>query len=950
MPSYEGRNRNPDYPINQHYTFIHLRLLWEEMYTVKFHVNNKEYSIENPEGTLLDFLRDQLGLMGSKKGCNEGHCGSCTVIVDGKARRACVTKLRRLDGAKVETIENLSADGRLHPLQLAFMQEGAFQCGFCTPGMIMSAKALLDRDLDPSDEDIHQALKHNLCRCTGYVSVIRAIRLAASWMQDPSKMPELPEVKRADVVGVSVPRVDGVAKVTGAPIFADDLTRENMLYGKLVHGDEPYAKILEVDTAEAQALPGVAAVLTAKDIPGKNIFGNIIQNQPVLAGDVVRYIGDPVAVVYAETEELAAQAADLVKVKLEPLQGIFTAEDALKEDAPQLHPEGNILNHVTVRKGDVEKGFAESDVIIEDTYYTQCTEHAYLEPESALAEIDENGKITVWTGSQSSHAFRKEIARTLGYPDEKVRVIFTATGGAFGGKEESVVQIHAALGAWKTGRPVKMTVTRRESIMKSTKRHPEKIHIKHGVSKYGKLLAVEAKVLSDTGPYASLGMPVIFRSTAFATGPYVVPNVYSDGIGAYTNNAIGGAFRGFGSTQITVAYEVQMDRLARELGMDPVEFRLKNALRAGDITGTGHLLEDPVPYEATLLAVKDALAKLDLPPSDQRMKIGVGIASSYKNVGLGTGLPDGAGASVELTADGKLLVLTGATEVGQGSNTAMSQIAAKAGGFPLDSITLVSSDTDRCLDAGMTTASRQTYVSGNAIYQASTKMSERIKEALANEWGITADKVVFDSRGAIAGERTITYRDLYQVMKDQGLETRFDYYYEPPATAPLPECSDHKPGDDPQKYILHFAYCYGTHAVVVQVDVETGKVKVLKVIAAHEVGTAIHPQNVRAQIEGSVVMGIGYGLMEEYKLEKGHVVTDTLKKINLPFSDAVPEIEVVVVEQPEPDGPFGAKGLGELPVNPVAPAILNGIYDAVGVRITEIPATPDKVLKALQEK
>jgi len=920
------------------------------MLSVEFQVNKKVYSIEYPQGTLLKYLREELGLMGSKNGCNEGHCGSCTVIVNGKARRSCVTKLSRLDGAKVETIENLSADGKLHPIQLAFIQEGAFQCGFCTPGMIMSAKALLDCNLDPTEQEIRQALKHNFCRCTGYVSIIRAIRLAAGWLKDPAAMPELPKATGVDVVGVSVPRVDSVAKVTGAPIFADDLSRENMLYGKLVHGNEPYAEVVEVDTAEAAAFPGVAAVLTARDIPGENIFGNIIQNQPVLAGDVIRYIGDPVAVVYAETEEQAAAAAELVKVKLKPLQGIFTAEEALQEGAPRLHPNGNILNHVTVKKGDVEKGFAASDLIIEDTYYTQCTDHAYLEPESALAEIDEHGKITVWTGSQSSHAFRKEIARALGFPEEKVRVIFTATGGAFGGKEEPVVQIHAALGALKTGRPVKMTVTRRESLMKSTKRHPEKIHIKHGVSKDGKLLAVEARILSDTGPYASLGMPVIFRSTAFATGPYVVPNVYSDGIGAYTNNAIGGAFRGFGSTQITVAYEIQMDRLARKLGIDPIEFRLKNALKAGDTTGTGHLLEEPTPYVETLLAIKEALSRLDLPPADQRWKTGIGIASSYKNVGLGTGLPDGAGATVELTADGKVLVLTGASEVGQGSDTIMSQIAADAGGFPFSVVTLLSSDTDRCLNAGMTTASRQTYVSGNAIYYASVQLSKRLKDVLASEWGTAADNITFDNKGALSGARSLAYKDLHRLMTDKGLPTKVDFYYDPPATAPLPECSDHKPGDDPAKYRLHFAYCYGTHAAIVQVDVETGKVEVLKIIAAHEVGTAIHPLNVRAQVEGSVVMGIGYGLMEEYKLEKGRVVTDTLKKINFPYVDAVPEIEVIVVEQADPDGPFGAKGLGELPVNPVAPAILNGIYDAVGVRLTEIPATPDRVLKAIQEK
>lgn len=919
---------------------------------MKLYVNNQEYTIENPEGTLLAYLRDNLGLMGTKKGCGEGHCGSCTVLVDGKPRRACVTKLSRLDGAKVETIEGLAANGKLHPIQAAFIQEGAIQCGFCTPGMIMAAKGLLDRNLDPTDEEIREALKFNLCRCTGYVSIFRAIRLAASWLKDPSKQPGLSvqQAETSSVVGVSVPRVDAVAKVTGAPIFADDLRRENMLYGKLVHGNVPYAKVIGVKVDRAKALPGVVEVLTARDVPGLNAFGGIIPHQPVLAGDVVRYVGDPVAVVYAETEAIAEEAAELVEVTLEPLKGIFNPEDGLREDAPKLHPNGNIVNHVTVKKGDINKGFEMADVIVEDTYFTPMVEHAYLEPESALAEIGADGKITVWTGSQSSHAFRLQIARALGVPEERVRIIFTATGGAYGGKEEPVVQIHAALGALKTGRPVKMTATRRESIMKSTKRHSQKIYMKHGATKDGKLVAIEARILADTGPYASWGMPVVFRAAVCAAGPYVVPNVLSDSVGVYTNNAIGGAFRGFGSTQVAFAGEIQIDRLARKLGMDPIEFRRRNALKVGEVTSTGQVLEPSVAFDETLVAVKEALSRLNLPKSTDRKKIGVGIASAFKNVGIGDGKPDGAGASVELTGDGKILVKTGATDMGQGSDTTMAQIAAAAGGFPLSCVSVLSSDTDLCLDAGMTTASRQTYVSGNAVYYAATQLSERLKQALAAKWGVKPEAVAFDKGGALSGERSMSYAELYRLLLDQGLEPKVSHHFDPPVCYPLPKCADHEPGVDLEKYRVHFAYCFGTQAAVVEVDVETGEVKVLKVIAAHEVGKAIHPQNVRGQIEGCVVMGLGYGLMEEFKMREGQVITDTLKKLNLPCSSVVPDIEVLIIEDPQPGGPFGAKGLGELPVNPTAPAILNAIYDAVGVRLTGLPATPDKVLRAIKEK
>lgn len=922
---------------------------------MKLSINGQEYTIEHPEGTLITFLRQELGLMGTKVGCDAGHCGSCTVLINGKARRSCVTKLSRLDGAEVTTIENLSANGTLHPLQVAFIQEGAIQCGFCTPGMIMAAKGLLDTCLDPTGNEIREALKSNLCRCTGYASIFRAIRLAAAWIRDPSKQPGLPgpESETPNVVGASVPKVDAIAKVTGAPIFADDLKHDHMLYGKLVHGNMPYARVIDVNIEKAKVLPGVIEVLVARDVPGMNAFGGIIPHQPVLAGDVVRYVGDPLAVVYAETEVIAEEAAKLVELTLEPLKGIFDPEKALDEDAPKLHPEGNLLKRVTVNKGDINKGFELADVVVEDTYTTQSIEHAYLEPESALAEIDANGKITVWTGSQSSHAFRFQIARALGYPEEKVRVIFAATGGGYGGKEEPVIQIHAAMGALRTGRPVKMTVTRRESIMKSTKRHPEKIYMKHGATKDGKLVAVEARILADTGPYASWGMPVVFRSAVVAGGPYVVPNIYSDAVGVYTNNAVGGALRGFGSTQVAFAGEIQMDRLARKLGLDPIEFRMRNALKVGDTTSTGQVLESSIAFDETLQAVKKALAKLDLPQSDNRKKIGVGVASAFKNVGMGNGMKDGAGASIELTEEGTILVKTGATDMGQGSDTAMAQIAAASGGFPLGCISVLSSDTDLCLDAGITTASRQTYVSGNAVYYSAKQLSKRLKEALADNWEIAAgnaDNIVFNNRGAEYEDHRMGYAEIYHLLMDKGIEPKASYYFEPPVCYPLKECADHEPDVNLEQYRLHFAYCFGTQAAVVEVDVETGEVRVLNIIAAHEVGKAIHPQSVKTQIEGCVVMGLGYGLMEEFKVCEGQVITDTLKKLNLPYSNVIPEIEVHIIESPLPGGPFGAKGLGELPINPTAPAILNAIYDAVGVRLTVIPATPEKVLEALREK
>lgn len=964
---------------------------------LKIYVNGNEYLIERPEGTLLAFLRRELGLVGTKMGCGEGHCGSCTVLVDGRARKSCRARLNRLDGASVETIENLARDGRPHPLQMAFMSRGAVQCGFCTPGMIMAAKGFLDHHPTPADEEIRWALRGNLCRCTGYASIFRAVRLAAWWLRRPAAQPDpadwrltpsgwrpagrsasddgdappSPGCARPErqaggqgaatlrfsgsgawtgraALGRSVPKVDAAAKVTGAAIYADDLQRPDMLYGRLVYGGRPHARVAAIDTAGAQALPGVVAVLTAADIPGLNAFGMITPQQPVLAADIVRYTGDSVAVVYAETEAIAGQAAALVRVIAEPLPGVYSPEAALSEDAPQIHPGGNILSRTTIKKGDVNRGFALADVVVEGAYTTQSVEHAYLEPESALAEIDAAGKVTVWSGSQAPHLLRRDIARTLALPAEQVRVILTPTGGAFGGKTEPVVQIQAALGAWKTGRPVKMTLTRRESIIKSTKRHPEKIYMKHGATRDGRLLAVEARIVADTGAYASLGMPVVSQSAAVAAGPYRVPNFSAEAVAVYTNNAVSGAFRGFGTTQAAFAGEIQIDRLARRLGLDPLAFRRRNALRVGDTMATGQVVEPAAAFDETLAAIQSALARLVLPQSDDRRKIGVGVASAYKSIGRGGGRSTGAGATVALDDEGRIVIMTGAADMGQGSSTTMAQIAAAAGGFPLCCITVIAGDTDLCPDAGTTTASCQTFESGNAVSHAAAELGERLREAVAACWEKTPSEIGFDEQGAAAGERKMSFRDVFRLLGDRGVKPRASYHHTPPPLYPIPAIADRQPGVDPERYRLHYAYVFGTHAAVVSVDTATGEVRVLRVLAAYEVGKAIHPQNARTQIEGSILMGIGYTLMEEFRMSQGRAVTDNLKKLHLPGSMDVPAVEVYFVEDPHPDGPFGAKGLGELPVNPMAPAVLNAVYDAVGVRLYDLPATPDKVLAALR--
>ena len=898
--------------------------------------------------TLLRYLRDELQLYGAKNGCARGQCGACTVLVDGKARRACTVKMSALDGAAVQTIEGLAKAGRLHPLQTAFIQAGAVQCGFCTPGMILAAKALLDGNPDPSREEIRKALKANLCRCTGYAAIIEAVELAAAVLRGEKEFgPD-----RQGGVGVSAVRKDAVAKVTGSPLYADDLAFPDMLFGKVLYAEHPYARIVGIDTSEAEKHPGVVRVVTARDIPGRKTFGLLHPNQQVLAEERVLYIGDSLAVVFAESEVQAAAARERIQVRYEPLQGIFSVEDAMREDAPVLHEGKRTVSHTRVRRGEVERGFADADVVVEGEYSVPSVEHAYLEPESAVARIEADGRLTLWSSSQGSRAFRDMIARSLDLPADQVRVIATPAGGAFGGKEEPTIQIHCALGAYLTGRAVKITMTREESIRVSTKRHAEKMRYKLGAKKDGSLVAFEAEVLADTGAYDSLGAPVVFRSGVVTAGPYTIPNVKTDSTGYYTNHPPGGAFRGFGSTQVAFAAEVHMDILARKLGLDPFELRLRNALAEGKQTITGQTLGPGVGLRRSLEEVRDALAKerANRRPRPGR-KIGYGIACSYKNVGIGSGKTDKAQAEIELKGDGRFLLKTGAAELGQGTETVLAQIASEATGIPYSRFDTVCNDTGMTPDADVTTASRQTYISGNAVVTAAETLAAGLRQELGRRYGLGAANGRFSEAGIEDREarRTISWEELAgELSKELPEGLRAGGEYVSPRTYALPEDCLPKEGEDPARFNIHFAYCFGTHAAIVEVDESSGEVRVLKIIAAHDCGRVINPSLFIGQVQGGVLMGLGYGLSEEVVLREGRVITDDLGKLKLPKITDAPEIEVIAIEDEDPGGPFGAKGMGELPVNPVAPAIVNAIYDAVGVRITSLPATKEKVLAAIR--
>ena len=915
----------------------------ESKQPIRIQVNGTWYDFNvGPRTTLLQVLRDELHLTGTKNGCGQGHCGACTVIVDGKAVRSCVYLARRADGKSVETIEGLARDGELHPLQRAFVEHGAIQCGFCTPGMIMAAKALLDRNPNPSDEEIKEALKHNLCRCTGYTKIIEAIRAAASGQ--PSVKISEPTATGLRAVGHPLPQPDAVAKATGQALYTADLYFEGMLHARVLRSAYPHARLRRVDVHRARTLPGVAAVLTAADVPGAKNHGLIYQDWPVLAYDKVRYVGDAVAIVAAETEEIAEEALRLIEVDYEPLPVVASPEAALAPDAPLIHERGNVLRYAEVRRGDVEAGFAEAEVIVENTYRTPFGEHGFLEPEAAVAVPDEEGNITIYVGSQIPFADRKQVAASLALSEDKVRVVHMLTGGAFGGKEDIAGQIHAALLAQATGRPVKLVYSRPESMRAHPKRHATTITIKTGATRDGRIVAQQVKIVGDTGAYASLGAQVMTRVATHAIGPYDVPNVRVDCYAVHTNNPPGGAFRGFGAPQAHFAVETQMDILAEKLGLSPFEIRRRNALRVGGTTATGQVLRESVGLLETIERVEEAVRRAEaeeertvLPPHLRR---GWGVACAYKNVGLGDGLPDSAGASVEVTPEGRVIVRAGAAEVGQGLMGVLAQIAAEELGVGCDQVEVILGDTGQTLDGGPTTASRQTYITGNAVRHAAIEVQKMLAAVAAEELDVNPEALRFADGQVLAPDgRALPLAKVAALARKEGRQLRADYVYTPPRTVPLGQVGD-----------MHFAYGFATQAAQVEVNIETGEVRVLRVIAAHDVGRAMNPLALEGQIEGGVLMGIGYALLERFVVEEGFVRTDSLAKYKIPDIRWTPEIEPIIIEHPTAEGPYGAKGAGEITSIPTAPAVTNAIYRAIGLRSFSLPVSSDAVRAACADE
>ena len=826
-------------------------------------INDTVYTVQE-DMNLLDFLRDEAQITSLKNGCGEGSCGACMLLVDGKATRACLLTVAKVTGKKILTVEGLSERER-EAYVWAFAQAGAVQCGFCIPGMVISAKALLDKVPNPTSQQIKQSIRGNICRCTGYVKIEKGILLATQVLRG-----EIQVTAQAGAgIGTSIPRVDTREKVLGTGQYVDDRQVDQMLYAAVLRTKYPRAIVKAIDISAARIYPGVEAVLTAEDIPGDHDHGHIFHDWPTLVsvGQETRYIGDAIALVAAQTKKQAREALALIKVDYEKLEPILSPTQALAEQAYSIHPKGNLLSTTRINRGNAQEALAQSAYVVTQHYSTPPTEHAFMEPESALATPQADGGITVYVADQSVYDDQHGIMAMLGLPAEKVRVISKLVGGAFGGKEDLSVQHHAALLAIKTQKPVKLTLSRKESILVHPKRHAMELDITTGCDAEGKLTAMVAKIVADTGAYASLGTAVLQRACTHACGPYQILNVNITGQGVYTNNPPAGAFRGFGVPQSAFAGETNLDLLAEKVGISPWEIRYRNALEPGMINATGQITDEGTAIKETLLAVREVY---------ESHPHAAGIACCMKNTGIGVGLPDTGRVKLKVLK-GKAVVLTSAACVGQGFATIATQIVQEATGLPIHLIEVWAPDTALTPDSGTTTASRQTMFSGEAVRQAALKLQQALSKASLE------DLEEREFNGEYLGE-----------------------------TDPM---DSNKPNP-----ISHVAYSYATQVVLLNAE---GKLE--KVVAAHDVGRAINPKAVEGQIEGGVTMGLGYALREDFPLEKG-VPSAKFGTLGLFRSTEVPEIVSIIIEKNSSPIAYGAKGVGEISSIPTAAAVASAYY------------------------
>ena len=898
-----------------------------------------------PIERLSRVLRQELGLTGTKVGCDAGDCGACTVLVDGKPACSCLLAIGQLDGASITTLEGLSQHSpKFAALRDAFLEHGAAQCGICTPGMLVSATALLECNPAPNESQVMDALGGVLCRCTGYRKIISAVLDASvshSVLSRKNGQARAAGPNGQAIVGHRIVRVDGARKVDGTEIYGADEAPSGSLVLRVIRCPFHRARFRFGDLdAFVAAHPGIHAAFTARDVPGKNCFGVIpnTADQPVFAEIEARFRGEAVAAIVGDAKAIEEFDPKDFPVTWEELPPLTTLEEALSPDAAPIHAHrpGNVLVRGRVIRGNVDAALNQAEVTVESEIETGFIEHAYIEPEAGFARRV-GDRIEVQACTQSPYMDRQDIAAILGLPQDSVRIIPTAVGGGFGSKLDLSVQPFLAIAAWHLRRPVRIAYSRIESIMSTTKRHPSRIRARAGATKDGRLLALDFQADFNTGAYASWGPTVAYRVPIHASGPYKVPHYRALTRAVHTHLVPAGAFRGFGVPQATIAQEQLYDELAERIGMDRLEFRILNALDDNSPTVTGQIFGEGVGIRACLEALRPhwaaarAAAAAANATQNGPLRRGVGVAGMWYGCG-NTSLPNPSTMRVGLKRDGRISLHQGAVDIGQGSATVVTQICAEALGAPIERFDLLSGDTDLTPDCGKTSASRQTFVSGKAAGMAGAQLRAAILRLAAACSCATLEFrdgcVIVEENGA---RRTIDLRAL--PLDSRGYVASAEATFDPPTT-PLDKDGQGNP---------YAVFGFGAHLAELSVDLDLGTVRVLRIVAAHDVGRAINPTLVEGQIEGGAAQGLGMALMEEFFPGKGENLHDYL----IPTIGDMPPVESILIEDPSSVGPHGAKGIGEQALIPTAPAILNAIYDATGVRIRRIPATPDRVRAAI---
>lgn len=843
---------------------------------LEFRLNDASRVVEIEEDvSLLEVLRDHCGLISPKDGCSpQGQCGCCTVLVDGRAVVSCAMPAISARGKQVVTLEGFSEQER-DVFARSFIAAGGLQCGFCTPGIVVRAKNLIDKYPEPTDDQINRMLSMHHCRCTGYIKIVDSIKMAARAMKGEA----IPECDNSGRVGTCTPRYEARELALGDKPFIDDISFPGMLHGAVLLSAHPRALVKKIDAGKARLIEGVAAVVTAADTPGERYQGLIYKDWPVFIaeGEETRYVGDVLAAVAAVDRRTARRAVRMIEVDYEVREPIVTPEDALKPEAPGLHKKGNLLSKSEINRGDVETALASSTHVATHTFQTQFIEHMYLEPEACIALPEADG-VRVFTQGQGIFDDRRQVASFLGVPEDKVFVTLVSNGGAFGGKEDMSVQAQTALLAKVTGQPVKLTLSREESLRLHPKRHPIRMTYTVGCDAEGRLTAVKAMMVGDKGAYASVGSKVLERAAGHCAGPYRVDNVHVVSLAVYTNNPPCGAMRGFGANQAAFGIESMLDVLAEKVGIDGWEMRYRNALDVGDRFCTGQVLECSVGLKKTLEAVKAIYKNAKY----------AGVACGIKNVGIGNGLPEYGKAVLEIES-GTVTIYTGFTEMGQGLFTVLLQTACEETGLPPSAFRVIA-DSKYDVNCGQTTASRATFLGCRAVQEAARKLKAEL------------------NGGALKDLSGRTYYGEVKIDDTVSLESKTD------------------------KPKTHFAYGFATQVVLLDDDG-----RITKVVAAHDVGRVMNPTLLEGQLEGSVHMGLGFALTEDFIVEQGVPQNLTVNSLGLVRARNMPEVEVILIEERHPDGPYGAKGVAEIGLVPTAGAVAGALYSYDHIRRFSLP-------------